>query len=100
MCYICFRIKNGLFGNVLEPDKPKREVLIIMEQKSPMFVSVKDFVKYSGLTEYCVRRLLRIEEFPKFRYGHTIRIPLEAAQQWLLNSQGTDLDTLYPACYK
>ncbi len=73
---------------------------MLKEKENPMFVSVKEFVKYSGLTEYCVRRLLRIDEFPKFRYGHTIKIPWEAAKQWLLNTQGLDLETQYTAFSK
>ena len=67
-------------------------------EKMPMYVSVKEFVEKSGLTEYCVRKLLRIDEFPKLKLGHSIKIPLAAAQEWLLDRQEINLDC--PVCYK
>ncbi|WP_294523508.1 hypothetical protein [uncultured Anaerovibrio sp.] len=70
-----------------------------MNSNETLFVSVKEFTKASGLTEYCVRRLLKIDEFPKLKYGHTIRIPLQAAQEWLLKRQGSSIEAEFPAFY-
>lgn len=70
-----------------------------MREKETLFVSVREFVEASGLTEYCVRKLLKINEFPKLRYGHTIKIPLRVAQQWLLDRRGTSIEAEFPAFY-
>ncbi|WP_027407225.1 helix-turn-helix domain-containing protein [Anaerovibrio sp. RM50] len=68
-----------------------------MEDSNVLFVSVKDFIRISGLSEYFVRRLLKIKEFPKLRCGRMIKIPLNDAHQWLLKRE--DIATEYPAFF-
>lgn len=69
-----------------------------MYENDMLFVGVKEFIKLTGLSEYYVRRLLKIKEFPKLRYGRNYKIPLTAGRQWLLKHCG-DMDVEYPALH-
>ena len=69
-----------------------------MDEIDILFVDVKEFKKVTGLSEYYVRRMLKIKDFPKLRCGRNYKIPLTAGRQWLLKHCG-DMDVEYPALY-
>ena len=69
-----------------------------MDENDMLFVDVKEFKKLTGLSEYDVRRILTIKDFSKLRCGRKIKIPLNAAQKWLLERCG-DMDFVIPALH-
>ncbi|WP_027397916.1 helix-turn-helix transcriptional regulator [Anaerovibrio lipolyticus] len=92
---------NNRVLKLVKNNEPTEKVTMepkAMDEIDILFVDVKEFKKVTGLSEYYVRRMLKIKDFPKLRCGRKIKIPLSAAQKWLLERCG-DMDFVIPALH-
>ncbi len=62
-----------------------------------IMVTVKEFVKISGLSDGEVRRLTHIETFPCIRAGWKIMIHRERAEEWLADYASRKDSAVCPA---
>ena len=87
---------NNRVLKLVKNNEPTEKVTMepkAMDEIDILFVDVKEFKKITGLSEYYVRRMLKIKDFPKLRCGRKSRflsVPTRsgcwnAVGIWMLN---------------
>lgn len=60
-------------------------------EKGKMFVTIKEFSKLTGLKEYSIRTIIKINGFPAIKIGVKYMVLVDEAMEWLrLNAKILD----------